>query len=403
MKKIIAFAVTALSGWSGAAWAQSASTCSYDPATATVTVALDGLGAQLRAVFGQIALNGEPCGGATVTNTDTILINGSALEDQISLRGRFVPGLTPEADGESEIEIQFALGDRRDTAVLNFTAGNDRVFFTSAGIDIGHDGDEDYIGLDTVELIEVHSADGDDIVDASAFSRTSGYLDLYGGDGNDRLTGSPAKNYIYGQDGDDTLYGGAHADQLHGGPGNDTMYGGDDNDIFYAEPTADGADFMSGGAGSDSVFYSDRVNGLLVTLGNGLADDGEPGESDEILGNVESVYGGAGADILVGSWGADYLNGGPGDDELYGAAGHDSLSGESGNDSLFGDDGDDSLHGGGGDDTLTGGDGSDYTRAGSGNDIIYNADGFADTVNCGNGTADDAEPDPLDTLIGCEL
>ena len=62
----------------GVARAQSAPTCAFDPATAHVTVSVNGLDAHLQAVAssGDIWLNGVPCAGATVFNTDSIEVNG---------------------------------------------------------------------------------------------------------------------------------------------------------------------------------------------------------------------------------------------------------------------------------------------------------------------------------------
>lgn len=40
---------------------------------------------------------------------------------------------------------------------------------------------------------------------------------------------------------------------------------------------------------------------------------------------------------------------------------------------------------------------------GDGNDRLIDASGDTETVDCGDGAADDAEPDPLDTFSGCEL
>lgn len=65
-------------GLAASAAAQSAPTCAYDGATATVTVTADGQVARVQAIAssGEIRLNGIACGGATVTNTDFILIAG---------------------------------------------------------------------------------------------------------------------------------------------------------------------------------------------------------------------------------------------------------------------------------------------------------------------------------------
>jgi len=388
--------------------AQAAATCAFDPAAGVLTVSVAGGSTRLDAVngSGEILVNGSACDGATVDNTDTIQVNGGSLRDEVVLRGRFVPGLTPEADGASEIEISFALGDNLDTAVLYFTKGNDHVLFTSGGIDVGRDLDED-IGLSGLERIEVRTLEGDDVIDASAFAwdagTSLGTLDLYGGPGNDRITGSSGKNLLNGQDGDDVLYGGPGPDSIYGGQGNDRMYGGDGADRLYAERTADGADFLSGGNGIDTVLYDRRTTGVTVTLDNHMADDGEAGEGDEIAGNVEDAVGGAGDDIMVAGYGPNDLRGGAGDDEIYGGPGDDFRVGDDGADSIFGEDGDDGVNGDYGDDILVGGAGSDNFDGNRGNDTIYNADGFADNVNCGTGKLDDAEPDPLDTFQNCEL
>ena len=51
---------------------------------------------------------------------------------------------------------------------------------------------------------------------------------------------------------------------------------------------------------------------------------------------------------------------------------------------------------------LDGGDGADEFFGDDGNDTFINGDGFAETVDCGAGTADDPQPSALDTFISCE-
>jgi Ca2+-binding RTX toxin-like protein len=251
----------------------------------------------------------------------------------------------------------------------------------------------------------VDGGGGNDVIDASAYLGTPyrGNLILYGGPGNDRLTGDVASNQLYGEEGDDILYGGAFSDRFYGGPGDDIMYGGDGGDIFYAGAAADGGDVMRGGSGDDLVDYSDRTAGLNLTLGNGAADDGEAGEGDEVASDVENVWSGSGDDVLVGTSAQNYLRGGAGNDEIHGGGGADGLDGEEGDDILFGEAGADGLGGGTGNDVLDGGAGADRFFGAEGDDLIINDDGVAETVDCGAGTMDDAEPDPLDTFSGCEL
>lgn len=73
------------------------------------------------------------------------------------------------------------------------------------------------------------------------------------------------------------------------------------------------------------------------------------------------IFGGIGADTLVGT---------AGNDEILGRAGNDSLAGGAGNDELYGGDGNDTLTGGLGNDTLHGGLGADVFVFASGRDEI---------------------------------
>jgi Ca2+-binding RTX toxin-like protein len=113
----------------------------------------------------------------------------------------------------------------------------------------------------------------------------------------------------------DTLAGSAAANALEGGPGDDVLDGGG------------GADALAGGVGVDTVSYAGRAAPVTVRL-NGLADDGEVGEGDNVLAEV--VVGGAGADTLAGGAGGDVLVGNGGDDLLDGGPGTDTLDGGTG-------------------------------------------------------------------------
>ena len=82
----------------------------------------------------------------------------------------------------------------------------------------------------------------------------------------------------------------------------------------------------------------------------------------------DSLYGGAGDDVidedgagvkLGAQWGNDYIDAGDGNDIAYAGDGNDTLLGGAGNDVLYGEQGDDTLCGGLGADTLIGGVGAD--------------------------------------------
>lgn len=382
--------------------AQSAPTCSFDGPSATLTITVDRQTAAVTlAGGGQIRLNNVDCTGATTATTDLIMVNGGVLDDVVTFTGSYAPGLTAEGDASSEIEIVFNLGDGADNVRINVAGVPATVTFTAAGIDVGNDGDED-ITTAGIEKVRPYTSTGDDTIDATAYIGGGG-LYMWGGAGNDTIYGSAQVDWLYGQAGDDSLYGADGNDKLYGGDGNDSYYGEVGNDVFYQDATADGSDDFFGGDGNDLVTYTKRGIAVSVSIGNGLEDDGEAGELDFVDVDVEKVTGGSGDDVLVGSSGNNTLTGNAGADELYGGGGNDTLQGGEGTDLLVGDAGNDKLYGGAAADSLDGGAGRDQFFGEGGNDDFINADGVAETVDCGVGASDDPEPEGLDTFIDCEL
>ena len=152
------------------------------------------------------------------------------------------------------------------------------------------------------------------------------------------------------------LNGGAGSDSLYGGPAADALNGGDSGDILDGGL---GADYLSGGAGNDTASYAYRTAGVTASLDN-VANDGVPGEKDNIRSDVENLNGGSGDDTLTGDGDANDLYGQDGNDKLYGGSGDDRLSGGAGADQLYGQNGSDDLAGFSGADYLSGGAGTDY-------------------------------------------
>ena len=135
------------------------------------------------------------------------------------------------------------------------------------------------------------------------------------------------------------------------------LVGGDGNDRFLSA-APDGADIVRGGDGLDQARYAQRTVGVTVTIG-ASADDGEPGEGDDIGDDIEDVLGGGGDDVLTGDADANVLEGGAGNDKLTGNGGPDELRGDAGDDEMLAQDG-----------------GFDRVLCGSGNDT-----GAADSVD----------------------
>lgn len=136
---------------------------------------------------------------------------------------------------------------------------------------------------------------------------------------------------------------------LVGGTGNDTLEGGYGDDVLDGGP---GADTLIGHQGIDTVTYERRTAGVVADA-DGVGDDGEPGERDNIATDVENLIGGAGPDTLTGSAAANLLVGGSGVDNLRGLDGADRLDGGAGLDYLNG-----GSHGRGADVCIPGADGA---------------------------------------------
>ena len=192
----------------------------------------------------------------------------------------------------------------------------------------------------------------------------------------ERLSGSRSADDITGMGGSEiccaqVLSGGDGVDTLRDGPGPVPT-------VFDMGPVADGADNVIGGSGRSIVDYSERTRPVNVTLNFGGADDGEPGERDEVTGGNEIVFGGQAGDTLRAPAGSTAAH------TIRGRAGNDTIEGADGADDLFGDDGEDAI------------------IAKGGADLIRANDGFGDTVGCGQAT-DTAELDPRDGFdASCE-
>ena len=118
--------------------------------------------------------------------------------------------------------------------------------------------------VDNVKRIRILAAGGDDTV---RLDETNGPLpgaDIFGGPGNDRITGSSGRNRLFGGLGNDVLNGGRGDEFLSGGDGKDFVDGnqgtdtaalGDGNDTFQWDP-GDGSDVVNGNAGRDVMLFN---------------------------------------------------------------------------------------------------------------------------------------------------
>jgi Ca2+-binding RTX toxin-like protein len=238
-------------------------------------------------------------------------------------------------------------------------------------------------------LIQVFGQGGNDTI---TLSETNGALpraNLFGGAGNDTLTGGSGGDMLFGQAGNDTLLGKGGFDFLFGGTENDTLTGGDADDQVFGESgddrmvwnPGDDTDLNEGGAGSDTVEVNggngdeqftvtangtrvrfDRVNPAPFSIDIGTSEKlvlnaNGGNDSFSATGNLATliaitVDGGTGDDTILGSNGIDTLRGGDGNDFIDGQQGNDVALMGAGNDVFQWDPGD-------GSDTVEGGDGTD--------------------------------------------
>jgi Ca2+-binding RTX toxin-like protein len=144
---------------------------------------------------------------------------------------------------------------------VNLAAGVDRVDVNSLG---GNDTID--LGLTSATLVKVINAGaGNDVVDML----DSVDATIYGGDGDDTITGSPAADLIFGGRGNDVLVGAAGVDQIYGEDGDDRIGDPLPRDITANDP---GNDFFFGGAGSDVFFWDPGDGSDTIEGGSGEAD-----------------------------------------------------------------------------------------------------------------------------------
>jgi putative metal-binding protein/hemolysin type calcium-binding protein len=269
--------------------------------------------------------------------------------------GAFTATCTTRSD--FPITVQIDLGDRDETV----TVTNPFSLMTTVNGGIGNEtltmGDERdvlFAGQDEDRLFAGGNNDN-----------------LFAGPGNDELDGGPGNDFIDGGEdndvidppnGADQIQGGSGTDTVIFGPGNDTITldgqandgtpgqnaflgndieildGGAGNDSIAGNANANtltggvGSDDLHGGAGIDTVSYPDAGN-QRITLDD-VADDGLPGEGDNVHSDIENVAAGAGNDLLIGNAGDNVLDGGPGNDELRGGPGVDTFLGGPGDDTI---------------------------------------------------------------------
>jgi Ca2+-binding RTX toxin-like protein len=345
-------------------------------------------------------------------------------EDQVT-----VNDLTGTQVTHVVVDLSNTLGTgdgKADTIIVNGTAADDHITLTGSadGVDVlGLTAAVTVVGADQdLDELVINALGGADVVDASAVEAGAIDLTLNGGTGNDMLIGGQGSDLLIGGQGDDVAFGEAGDDTFvwNPGDGNDVFEGraGQDTLLFNGANISEKVDISANGqrlrfsrnvttitmdcnevelvqfnarGGADTITINDlsgtgvtNVNlDLESTPGSGVGDN----ETDTVIVNGTSgddavtitgtpagvsvlglpatvnVVGSepaldqliillqAGADVMEASGlQAGVINltadGGPGDDVLVGSAGADTLLGSEGDDVLEGGPGVDVLDGG---------------------------------------------------------
>jgi Ca2+-binding RTX toxin-like protein len=365
-----------------------------------------------------------------------------ALAGALALAAAAIPGAAQAAtisyEGSTAV-YRAAPGEKNSTGPSEGLFDTSRLRFSDqVPINAPADRCQSYDGWVECEMpgkVVFDLGDGDDYVSFS-FSPPGLAAEVYGGDGADWfegyagntnplaqvLDGGPGNDRIDGDIGNDVVRGGPGNDELEGGAGPDTVEGGDGDDMLMPDGFEDpSADTVDGGAGIDTVSDYDQpgasAHPRLNISFDGAANDGRPGENDNLVG-VEKL------DLNV----SGTFAGGPGDDDFFvrssmdggdstvtGGAGNDKLKGHDHVETIDGGPGNDVVEGGYNNDVLTGGPGRDTIFGDSttdtcnflsckipfGNDVIDARDGELDTIDCGPGE-DRATVDAIDVVANCE-
>lgn len=302
-----------------------------------------------------------------------------------SLHERITPAVTASFSAASQVLSVF--GDNLDNTITVSRNAAGALLVNGGAVAIQG-------GTATVAntaLIQVFGQGGNDQITLNEATGALPRGNLFGGAGNDVLTGGSGGDMLFGQAGNDTLLGKGGFDFLFGGSENDTLTGGDADDQVFGESgndkmiwnPGDDTDLNEGGAGTDTV----EVNGgngaeVFTVTANGTRvrfDRVDPAPFSIDIGTSENLVlkanGGNDSFSATGNLAALIkitVDGGEGNDTLLGSNGNDLLGGGNGNDFVDGQQGNDTAKLGAGDDVFQWdpGDGNDVVEGQDGTDIL---------------------------------
>jgi Ca2+-binding RTX toxin-like protein len=307
----------------------------------------------------------------------------------MAIRSRFIPG----------IGLLDTFGDSLDNNVVISRNAAGQILINGGAVQV-------LGGTPTVantSVIQMFGLGGNDVI---TLNETNGALPaahIFGGAGNDTITGGSGGDQLFGESGNDTILGRGGNDLIFGGAGNDTLTGGDGDDQIFGQGgndrmiwnPGDDTDLFEGGAGLDTA----EVNGgngtehFTVTANGSRVrfDRVDPAPFSLDLGTTENlVVNMNGGDDTFSATGnlspliSITVDGGAGNDTILGGNGADTLRGGDGNDFIDGNQGNDTAFLGAGDDVFQWdpGDGSDIVEGQDGIDtMLFNGSNINETMD----------------------
>ena len=307
-------------------------TCGVDGSGQTATLTLDASDPSLVGFVrngNTLMVDQTPCGDVTVLRRVTVDLAHQKIGLDFDLRG----GPFGDATHDVRFDVIHPVAQQSSIGVFG-TDGSDAITLGSRRLPPHGKVTAEEVDFDAAS--EPAGVPTDDVV----FEGLPGSFFLFDGKGDDRITGQgtgvgtgafrsgPARAPMTEED----------------GVGADTFAGGSGGDQWVSTQPFDFGNSFSGGGGTDLMVMSSRSADVSVTLDD-IANDGLPGEADDIGSDVEELITGAGDDTIVGTAGHQVLFPGGGDNSLFGGPGPDLFA--------IGDLGADDVHGGSGIDTAS--------------------------------------------------
>jgi len=147
-----------------------------------------------------------------------------------------------------------------------------------------------------VEIFNAVAVDAVTGANIDLASQTEGFVINGTADDNDTATAATGADTIVAGLGNDTVNAASGDDNVSGGAGNDVLNGQDGNDTLAGGV---GDDTIDGGNGNDFLLGGDGFDSIVGGDGNDTITGGVNGVADTVVGNDDTLLGGAGDDLFI--------------------------------------------------------------------------------------------------------